>query len=812
VWPTQGNEAPLVYRGHRDAVFAVAVSPDGNWIASAGRDREIQLWQPRDLREFDFAKLEQQLELVRAGRPQASDERYHTPARRLLGHEGEVATLAFSRDGKVLLSGGHDNTVRRWLLELKENDPQAVKVLRGHGGWVKGVVSLAGGEWAASVGHDEQLKRWQLDTYQEVETLRGHDDAVLQASFSADGSRLVTASRDRRVLLWDTARGAQLKELIEHTDTPAQGSGPIADLREGHEFLLSSATFFPGEPALLATAAGDNSVRVWDVVAGAQVKLLPGTGTVSVTAISPSGTWLLTGSESTSVLLWNMQHAGKPISLAGHQHEISAATFAHGSDDLLVTGDIRGRVFLWRRDSQRNEWSIAHDLVGHLKGYTITGVRFSPDDSRVYVASRDQTVMQWDTKTGLLLSERTWKHTDAVKSFDLAPHGNQALTLCATAEGNYRAYLWDTASNSSRHCDLPVDGVATGIAFDSQGQQAWIAVNTAETSSVWQWDLQASQAQQLWPNLPLRGTIWSLLPARDPQQVLAIGGNNARLLDLATGRLITPFRPHNAVHAARFSPNGKEIVSTGADGDVKIWNADDTSPAFGRVRIKITRAHDLNDRPQPVNDAAFLPDGEQVVTAGDDHTVKLWRLADTSATLVQTFQGHTQRVLSVSLSSSGEKLVTASADGTARVWSLGPLKNEAARTVAEFVLPHPSPVYAATISPDGRFVATGAADHLARVWDLDHPNKPLWELAGHTAGVTSTSISPDAARLVTGSEDGMLKLWDLATGNQVLGLKRHSAEISSVQFSPDGQNLLSSSADRTSLLFRALSLPRATAP
>src|SRR4029077_6226883 len=80
----------------------------------------------------------------------------------------------------------------------------------------------------------------------------GHEDAVLSARYSRDGKNIVTASRARTASLWDAARGK-----------------PLRRFEEGHEFLVSGAVVLPDKKRL-ATGAGDNSVRIWDLTAGTQ--------------------------------------------------------------------------------------------------------------------------------------------------------------------------------------------------------------------------------------------------------------------------------------------------------------------------------------------------------------------------------------------------------------------------------------------------------------------------------------------------------------------------------------------------------------
>jgi WD40 repeat protein len=296
-----------------------------------------------------------------------------------------------------------------------------------------------------------------------------------------------------------------------------------------------------------------------------------------------------------------------------------------------------------------------------------------------------------------------------------------------------------------------------------------------------------------------------VIPAPDPQRLLAIGGNNARLLDAASGKLVVPYRPHNAVTSAHFSPDGKSIISTGADGDVKLWGAVPNAKEFGRVQTKIPRAHEAEGRALAVNYAAFDSTGQRVVTVGDDHLVKHWQLKGTTAEFTGSAVGHTARVLSAQFSSDDNFLLTASADGTARIWPQYRHPINAANDSPELVvLQHPAAVLFATYDPHDVFVITGCADHLARVWEVEHPEKPRFILSGHTAGVTAAAVAPNGKRLATGSQDGIVKLWDLTTGKEVLSLKRHTAEITAVQFSSDGKNLLTSSSDQTAIIWRAI--------
>ena len=236
---------------------------------------------------------------------------------------------------------------------------------------------------------------------------------------------------------------------------------------------------------------------------------------------------------------------------------------------------------------------------------------------------------------------------------------------------------------------------------------------------------------------------------------------------------------------------------------MKIWVTDPADANYGRVAVKIPRAHAVDNVPYGVNFAAFSPlaqaDGSLLLaTAGDDGNARLWRVAGGEASLVRTLSGHEARVRSVAFAPAGHLLLTASDDGTARLWQIGDDRPAPAK---EIQFGHPAVLLYADFSPDGRQIITGCDDNIARVWDRDSSRQPRMQLEGHTAAVTCAEISADGRRAVTASHDGMARLWDLEGRKEVLALKRHGAEVTSVHFSPDGRSVLTSSLDQTALVW-----------
>jgi WD40 repeat protein len=244
-------------------------------------------------------------------------------------------------------------------------------------------------------------------------------------------------------------------------------------------------------------------------------------------------------------------------------------------------------------------------------------------------------------------------------------------------------------------------------------------------------------------------------------------------------RLVMPTQ--SAVFHVGFSPDGNKIVTTGKEGDVRLWNSKE-----GKL-LYVLKGHTKN-----VYHADFSPDGKLLVTAGWDNTARLWQVA--TGKLLQIFSGHKESIEYATFSPDGKLLATVSFDNTARLWQVTTGK------LLKVLIGHKESIEHAAFSPNGEILATASNDNTAQLWQVS-TGKLLKILTGHEDAVFHVAFSPNGKLLVTASNDNTARLWQVSTGKQLKVLSEHQNGIRHAAFSPNGELLITAGWDDTARLW-----------
>jgi WD40 repeat protein len=812
--------------GHQGPVRGVAFSANGQILASAGADKTLRFWNVANGQLIAAVGAHSGpvnavlIHPNNAAAYSAGDDglvKFWTlppvPTKPLPAHSAPITAMFLSPDGNQVLTASADKTVRQTLTAGKE-----LRTLTGPAAAVTSVTLNAAGNFVAAGTADNRVFLWNAADGKPVTQVLAHGSAVTGVSFhqqgtlltagadglvktwamppvptrslthpdaalvcvpSADGKKLFTGSADKILRVWDLAKLTIERQYAGHT-------GPV------------SAVAVSANGQLLASGSDDGSIRFWSQATGKETDILQGhPGTVTALALNPAGTQLLSTGADGRVKLWQLPLAA-PKALA-HPDQVACLALS-GDGNKIVTGGTDKIVRLWDIAKAAKE----RDFPGAT--LPITSVALGADGKLLAAGSADKTLHLWTTGDAKALHKITLPAV--AQAVAVSPDGK---TVAAGLSDN-SIKLLEPLKGKELKALTGHKGAVTALAYSPKSD---LLFSASADKTVQAWAVPDGAPKTKFEHT---GPVTALALSRDGTRLAATADKTAKIWTVADGKEIGTVAAPAEIKSVGFSPDGARLVIGSADKLARVVELNGTlvesfahdgavnAAAFVDAKRVATGSADKFARVftsallwqqahgGPVRRGLFTPKGDQIFTAGDDKTVKLWNAADGKN--LKTITAHEGAVSGLALSTDGTRLITAGADKSVRVWNLAakPGAPEETKPVAAFS--PPAAAHNLALSPNGARLAVSVTEpqgSLIRVFDLNL-GREVQVLAEHGGPVPSLAFFADNRTLATASQDKSARLLDVGV---LTAFEAHTGGVLVAQYHSGGAQLLTAGNDKT---------------
>jgi WD40 repeat protein len=658
----------------------------------------------------------------------------------LEGHMAPVTSVALSADGRRLISGSDDTTLRVW----DTGSGECLRVLEGHTSEIKHIAAAADGRRVVSAtGHtgdfdevtaqdDTSVRVWDADSGECLHVLKGHATKVALLAISADGHRVVSADRP---VISDVTYNLVYHSTLRVWDTD---SGECIHILEGQTGEAMCLAITPDGRRIISAYkdidGNDATLRIWDIDSGECIHVLEGIGDVSSFALNSDALRLASGAYmGSTVTVWDIE-SKTCVQTFAHEKNIQGREVSR----LALTADARC-VVSWISSEEGNAW-------------------FGRGERDCNAST--SAIAVWDIETGrcLFVLENS---IPLPTGWDIRPLLTTNDRFVVVGE-QLRVRIWDIKSGKSLQTLEGHTGHINSLVLSADGRHL---VSVSDDCTIRVWNIENSKRQTPATDGGRPCEVNHLSLSYDGQRVISVGREtkSVRILDVKSGRRLDAFTESIETLARGEKGFSAQQFSLNANGSRVIW---------GTVRDRTLRVWDfesgncltvLEGQSGLPNAVAFSHDGRTAVV-GNRENPHLWIWNIVEGKCIQVLHGHDDWasippsrfsrlgvVNSLDLSSDGYRAISGSNDKT-RIWDIK------SGECLHVLHGHENAVISVVLSADGQRAVSGSYDSI-RIWDVS--SGACLRILHGTDG--RLSLSNDGSKIMSRVGDNIL-IWDIESG------------------------------------------------
>ena len=799
---------PISYSNSKPA--SISHSHDGKYLVTTLRDSTAIIWDIEARKIVKKTKFDTNV-WVASWSPKGRyvvfgaanstvlvwDVESDTIGKPLSGHKDYVKTASFSSDEKEIVTASLDGTARIWNV----NTGECITQLKGHKANVNSASFSPNGQYVVTASSDGTAMIWNAKTGISVKTLKNvGTNYVRSASFAPDGRSVVTTFWNGLARIWDVS------DLYDNSIVYPNGSIICVDTDSLKNILVTersvsnvyfyndqtkdtklfysgntdNAKMSPDERSIIFSTYNDDIIE-WDIRTNKLIRNYHGhKDAIYHLSFSHDGKYIISASADSTVRVWDT--ATDLNTEYKFQDRVRYADYSRDDRNIIVS--VGNRIIIFDAKSMKELLSINGKHFGNPS--------LSSDGNYVSTASND-SIFVWSTETGTLKQCFVGDSGVSFRNVEFSPDGlhllcdyifNQVTDSCGFC-------IWDI-ENKRIERSFSFKDTGCHVAYSQDGSM--VVAGCFNDAHLYTWDTKTWKKSRYFLSLSSDGFSCIRFTPNPSKKIIignmfsrgfvcspfvynfsnkkflsepsfnyrkafispdgkylmtSMGGdseNSAQIWDIKTGKIIYQLESQKPLYA-RFSSNGKYIVTTADGKEPTIWDA--------KTGEKICVLN-FNDR---CFSFSVSHDSKLAITTSWKHPVILWNF-ETGDSL-QSLVGHRGYFFSASFSPDDKYVVTASTDSTAIIWDV-------ATGDTIHILRHKAAVNTASFSPDGNYVLSASNDNTANVWSVKTGGVVQ---SFNSMYATNALWSRDGKQIITWSEDGV-RIWEFPPLQQLINETR----------------------------------------